>query len=174
MTAARAPAPAPSWAAPAKTSVPDAVKPTRLEYASWWRQWGAVIVDGVGAAAAAFGVVRLTVAVFGIKPSVQGLIDVLHDNVFSLIPLVVAVAVGIAVWHLVAVVVGATIGQRLFGLRLVNSRGRRPAAPRLVVRALVAGLGGALFLASPLYALLLDGRRRGFGDIVARTVAIRR
>ncbi len=167
-------APAPTWAVPSTAAIAPAVKPTRREYASWWRQLGAAIVDGTGAVVVVGGLVRLAFSVLGVKPSVQGLINALHDNLLQLAPVVIAIPVGIAVWHLLAVVLGATVGQRLFGLRLVDSRGRAPGVLRLVIRALVAGVGGALFLASPAWALLLDGRRRGFGDIIARTAAIRR
>ncbi len=165
---------APSWASPARVAVPDAVKPALRLYASWWRQWGAAAVDGLGALAAVAASVRLALFVLDIKATPQGLVDALHANIFSVLPVVLAIAVGIAGWHLTAIVFGATPGQRLFGLRLVDGRGHRPALPRLVIRALVNGVFGATFLISPLWALLLDGRRRGFGDIVAGTVAIHR
>jgi uncharacterized RDD family membrane protein YckC len=86
--------------------------------------------------------------------------------------LVLAVPVGFFVWHAVAVALQGTPGQRLLGLRLVDKSGQTPAKPRLVVRAVVQAVAALLFLAGPAWALLVDGRRRGFGDIVAGTVAV--
>jgi uncharacterized RDD family membrane protein YckC len=163
----------PGWAAPAKAAVPAAVKPRRLEYASWWRQWCAAIVDGVGSAAVVLGLVRLVMLALSIKPSTQGLIDALHSNVLQLVPVAAAWPIGVFVWHLLALAFGSTVGQRLLGLRLVDSHGHRAGPIRLVIRALVAG-ATSVFLIGPAWALLLDGRRRGFGDIVARTAAIHR
>jgi uncharacterized RDD family membrane protein YckC len=78
----------------------------------------------------------------------------------------------VALWHLSALVLQATPGQRLWRLRLVDQQGRRPAALRLVVRAMVAGLGVLAVFAGPAWALLIDSRRRGPGDIVAGTIAV--
>ncbi len=153
--------------------MPAAVKPRRLEYASWWRQGCAAIVDGVGSTAVVFGLVRLVMLALSIKPSTQGLIDALHENVLQLVPVAVAWPVGVALWQLLALALGSTVGQRLLGLRLVDSHGHRAGPIRLVIRALVTGAASVFFI-GPAWALLLDGRRRGFGDIVARTVAIHR
>jgi uncharacterized RDD family membrane protein YckC len=144
-----------------------------VEVSSLAAQWGAAVVDGVGAAAVVVGVMRLMMASMGVRPSVQGVVDALHDNAASLLPLVVAVPVGVALWHLSALVLQATPGQRLWRLRLVDQQGRRPAALRLVVRAIVQGAGVLAVFAGPAWALLIDGRRRGPGDIVAGTVAVR-
>jgi uncharacterized RDD family membrane protein YckC len=163
----------PSWAAPAKAAVPAAIKPRRLEYASWWRQWCAAIVDGAGSAAVVFGLVRLAMWALSIKPSTQALIDALHSNVLQLVPVAVAWPLGVALWHGLALAFGGTPGQRLLGLRLVDNHGHSAGPIRLAIRAIVAGTT-AVFLVGPTWALLVDGRRRGCGDIVARTVAIHR
>jgi len=94
-------------------------------------------------------------------------------SLVMLVTLVVAVPVGVALWHLSALVLQATPGQRLWRLRLVDQQGRRPAALRLVVRAIVQGVGVLAVFAGPAWALLIDGRRRGPGDIIAGTVAVR-
>lgn len=135
-------------------------------------QLGAALVDGVGAAVLVAGVTRALLGVLGIKPSVQGVVDALHTNAPSLLPLLLAVPVGVGVWQLTSLLLKATPGQRLFRLRLVDGAGRPPAVPRLVLRAAVNAVGVLMLLAGPAFALLIDARRRGPGDVVAGTVAV--
>jgi uncharacterized RDD family membrane protein YckC len=136
------------------------------------RQWGAAGVDGVGVAVAVTVALRALLAALDIRPSAQGVVDALHADPLTVAPLLLAIPLGFFAWHLLAVALQATPGQRLIGLRLVDRAGRKPALARLVVRAFGQAIGGLLLGAGPAWALLVDGRRRGFGDIVAGTVAV--
>jgi uncharacterized RDD family membrane protein YckC len=136
------------------------------------RQWGAAMVDGVGIAAAVFVALRALLAASGVRPSVQAVVDALHQDPVAVAPLLLAIPSGVFAWHALAARLQGTPGQRLMGLRLVDRMGRKPTLPRLVVRAGVQALAALLCLAGPAWALLVDGRRRGLGDIVAGTVAV--
>jgi len=109
----------------------------------------------------------------GLKASVQAVVDALHVDVMTIVPLLLMVPLGATLWHGLAVVLGATPGQRAAELRLVTTTGAAPAKARLVLRAVVQGLSIGLFLCGPAFAFFLDGQRRGPGDVVARTVAVR-
>ncbi len=134
----------------------------------------ALVVDGVGAGAVVAGLAYASLQTLGMKVSLQGIIDATHQNLAGVLPALLCVPAGVALWHLAAVPLGATVGQRVVGLRLVTGLGTPAPAPRLVLRALVAGLAALPLLAGPAFALFLDTKRRGPGDIVAGTVAIKR
>lgn len=144
----------------------------KLAVAGAVRQLGAAVVDGAGIAGAVFIALRALLAALDVRPTVQGVVDALHADPVTVAPLLLAIPLGFFAWHVLAVGLQGTPGQRLLGLRLVDRVGQKPAAPRLVVRAVVQAVGALLFFAGPAWALLVDGRRRGFGDIVAGTVAV--
>jgi uncharacterized RDD family membrane protein YckC len=159
----------PATSTPARTPKPVTVK---LAVPGTLRQLGAALVDGVGVGVAVFAALRALLAALDVRPTVQGVVDALHENPVTVAPLLLAVPLGFFAWHLVAVALQGTPGQRLVGLRLVDKVGQKPALPGLVVRAVAQAVGGLLFFAGPAWALLVDGRRRGFGDVVAGTVAV--
>jgi uncharacterized RDD family membrane protein YckC len=146
----------------------------RLTVATATRQLGAGLIDGVGIAIVTFAFMRLVLAQQGTRPTLQGVVDALHVDVMTGLPLVLMVPVAAVLWHLLAVPLVGTPGQRALGLALTTMTGARPGAGRLAVRAAVQGVAVGAFLAGPAFALFIDGRRRGPGDIVARTVAVRR
>ncbi len=145
-----------------------------LEIASTAQQMFAAVVDAVGVVVVVAAALRATLAAVGIHPTLQSLTDVVHGAPTRLVPVVVVAALALLVWEASAVLLGATPGQRLVGLRLVDTRGARPSRARLAVRAIVASVGVAAFLAGPAFALFLDRLRRGPGDVVVGTVAVRR
>jgi uncharacterized RDD family membrane protein YckC len=137
-------------------------------------QVGALVVDSVGAGAVVVAFGWLSLQALGVKATLQGVIDATHADLAGVLPALLCLPAGVMVWHLLAVVLGATVGQRLVGLRLVGGQGAPAGAPRLVLRAVVAGLGAFMLFAGPAFALFLDAKRRGPGDIVAGTVAVKR
>lgn len=68
---------------------------------------------------------------------------------------------------------GATIGKYVMGLRVVTADGRRLRPRRAILRAL-AYTPSALALYLGFLAVLVDDRRRGWHDKIARTVVIYR
>jgi uncharacterized RDD family membrane protein YckC len=145
-----------------------------LDAASAAQQWTAMVVDAVLLAGVELLLVRATLGVLGIRPSAQALIDAFHGSPTRLLPVVVVALLGLLLGHAGAVVLGASPGQRLLGLRLVDTSGSPPARPRLMVRAVLGALGMLLFLAGPAFALFLDRQRRGPADVLVGTVAVRR
>jgi uncharacterized RDD family membrane protein YckC len=67
--------------------------------------------------------------------------------------------------------VGATLGKRLLGLRVVGPDGRRPGPGRSALRAAVAVLGTTLLGAGPLLALFTRSGR-ALHDLVAGTAVV--
>jgi uncharacterized RDD family membrane protein YckC len=181
-SSSRAAGPAPPPAAQAQAQAPATTnaRPTaparpvtlKLAVPGALRQWGAAMVDGLGVAAAVFVALRALLAASGVRPSVQAVVDALHQDPVAVAPLLLAIPSGVFAWHALAARLQGTPGQRLVGLRLVDRMGRRPTLPRLLVRAGLQALATLLCLAGPAWALLVDGRRRGVGDIVAGTVAV--
>jgi uncharacterized RDD family membrane protein YckC len=145
-----------------------------LTVASPVRHGAAVAVDGLGTAAVTLGLVAGVLAALGVPATWQSLVDVVHRDPARFLPLCVAVVVGVFGWSLWPLLLGATAGQRLCGLRLVGAEGAAPSRARLVVRAVVATVGTLAFLAGPAWALFLDRWRRNPGDVVARTVVVER
>lgn len=66
---------------------------------------------------------------------------------------------------------GRTLGEAVFGLRVVRSDGRRVGLGRSLIRFLFMTLGLTLLGLGYLW-MLVDRRRRTWGDIVARTVVV--
>ena len=66
---------------------------------------------------------------------------------------------------------GRTLGEAIFGLRVVRGDGRRVKFLRATVRFIFPTLGVGFFGLGFLW-ILVDRRRRTWGDIVARTVVI--
>ena len=126
--------------------------------------------------ALAMDAVALTVG-FAVASGVVGLILSLFTAVQVTSPgAVVGVAGG---WTLVVVsyfvlfwtLAGATPGMRLMRMRVLDGRGEPPRLGRAVLR-----LIGAVLAAIPLFAgyllVLVDDRRRGLHDMIARTVVV--
>jgi uncharacterized RDD family membrane protein YckC len=126
--------------------------------------------------ALAMDAVALTVG-FAVASGVVGLILSLFTAVQVTSPgAVVGVAGG---WTLVVAsyfvlfwtLAGATPGMRVMRMRVLDGRGEPPRLGRAVLR-----LIGAVLAAIPLFAgyllVLVDDRRRGLHDMIARTVVV--
>ncbi|MEN3283558.1 MAG: hypothetical protein V7607_4698 [Solirubrobacteraceae bacterium] len=126
--------------------------------------------------ALAMDAAALTVG-FAVASGVVGLILSLFTAVEVTSPgAVIGVAGG---WTLVVVgyfvlfwtLAGATPGMRLMRMRVVDRRGEPPGLGRAALR-----LVGAVLAALPLFAgyllVLVDDRRRGLHDMIARTVVV--
>jgi hypothetical protein len=144
----------------------------RLELPGAGRHLVAAVVDAVGITAMLALCLWFVVRIGGVRPSPQGVIDALHASPLDVVPLAASLPVAFFVWHLLALAFSGTPGQRVAGLVLVDAAGRRPSRARLVVRAAGQALGGVLFLAGPAWALLVDARRRGLGEILTGTCAV--
>lgn len=145
-----------------------------IEVASLPQQAVAACVDAAGTVVVVGGIVRAALSVLDIRPTLQALTDVVHSAPARLVPVALAAVVALLAWQAITVAVGASPGQRIVGLRLVDAEGAAPSRRRLLVRALVASVGVLVFLAGPAFALFLDRLRRGPGDIVAGTIPVRR
>ncbi|OJH42882.1 RDD family protein [Cystobacter ferrugineus] len=174
--------------APAPRAAPPAVKPAAMAAtdgevharpASLWRRLLAFGVD----ASAIFGVVALYLllasSVAGVQaPStsltgldlfvlqVRSLQSVLIPGAILLILLsLVYCAVAAFLWN------GRTLGRRLLGLRLVDTRGQAPAPGRAVVRALLASVSFGFFLAG-FWMALFDRRGQTLHDKLTSTYVV--
>jgi uncharacterized RDD family membrane protein YckC len=138
------------------------------------RQWCAAVVDG-GLTTVVVGLlVRAALALVGIRPTLQGLIDVAHEAPVMLLSVALVACCGVVACALLSVVLKASLGQRVCRVRLVDAHGETPSRTRLIARAVLNAAASLFFLAGPAYALFLDRRRRSPGDVVAGTVAILR
>jgi len=156
---------------------PSTTSPTGrrvLTVATGPRQWAAAAIDACLLVGVELAAVRALLALLDVRPTFQALTDVAHTSPARLVPVLVLAVVALLAGHLASLALAASPGQRLVGLRLVDGDGGRPSRGRLAVRATVGAVGTLLFLAGPAFALFLDQRRRGPGDIVAGTVAVRR
>ncbi|WNG31417.1 RDD family protein [Cystobacter fuscus] len=176
--------PAPS----APRAAPPAVKPAAMAAAdgevharpaSLWRRLLAFGVD----ASAIFGVVALYLllasSVAGVQApattltgldlfllQVRSLQSVLIPGAILLILLsLVYCAVAAFLWN------GRTLGRRLLGLRLVDTRGQAPAPGRAVVRALLASVSFGFFLAG-FWMALFDRRGQTLHDKLTSTYVV--
>lgn len=174
--------------APAPRAAPPAVKPAAMAAtdgevharpASLWRRLLAFGVD----ASAIFGVVALYLllasSVAGTQApattltgldlfllQLRSLQSVLIPGVILLIILsLVYCAVAAFLWN------GRTLGRRLLGLRLVDTRGQAPAPGRAVVRALLASVSFGFFLAG-FWMALFDRRGQTLHDKLTSTYVV--
>ncbi|MDP2340236.1 MAG: RDD family protein [Deltaproteobacteria bacterium] len=147
---------------------------TRLQIVTFPRQWAAAAVDAAGAFLFVAGAVRLALSALDLRATTQAVVEVVHADPLSLIPVVVAGAAGLLLWHLLPLLLSASPGQRLLQLTLVDKAGGKPARARLVLRAVVAAVSTLCFFAGPAWGLFVDQQRRAFADVVAGTVAVRR
>jgi hypothetical protein len=145
-----------------------------LDIASTSQQVAAAAIDALGIAAVVTVALRATMAAVDIRPTLQGVTDVVHGDWVRLVPVVAGAALAVLAFEALSVVLCGSPGQRLVGLQLVDRKGAHPSRGRLAVRAVVASVGVAAFLAGPAFALFLDRLRRGPGDVVVGTVAVRR
>lgn len=148
----------------------------RFELARGGRWFAANAID---AAVGALFVGAALVGTFlglGVQPAPQLLIDFAHASpsgvlaVFISVPFVVlCLVLGVPV-----MVLGATTGQFALGLRVVSARTGKSLPPlRAALRGVASALGTVCFAAGPLWGILVDRRRRGLGDLLARSVVVR-
>lgn len=93
------------------------------------------------------------------------------DNTDSLLPEVVFLGGSFVYFAGAWWVFGRTVGEAVFGLRVVRGNGRRITVARAVVRFVFMTLGLSLLGLGYLW-MLIDKRRRTWGDIVAGTVMV--
>ena len=140
---------------------------TRPQYAGLVTRFVAFVIDAAIVVLIAFivvGSVSLALSVFG--KSIDDL------------PTAVNVVFGVAGWillntaYFVVALVGQTVGQRVMRVRVERARG----GGRISVWRGIIRLAGAVLAAIPLFAgylpILVDDRRRGFQDWLARTVVV--
>lgn len=147
-----------------------------LVLGSGWRLALARLVDAALSLALAGTALFGALTALGVRFAVQPLVDYLHQ---SPVP-AAAVLLGtpfaaFALYQALSVLVlRGTLGCRLAGLRVVAlTDGSRPGLVRSVVRGVAAAAGALLFGSGPLWGIFVDRRRRGLGDIVARSVVVR-
>lgn len=172
------PAPAePDTASTAAVPLPArALPPSVLVLGSGARLALARGTDALITAALAAVVLYASLLALGVRPAVQPIVDAAHGNPVALaVTLLGAPFVAVALYQALGVLLlGATVGGRLAGLRVVRMRdGAKPGALRALVRAALSALGTIAFGSGPLWGLLIDRRRRGLGDLVARCVTVR-
>lgn len=97
-----------------------------------------------------------------------------HAEPLRLLPVVVGGGLALLLWNLLPLVLGASPGQRLLRLRLVDASGHKPSFFRMLVRAFVSAVSTAFFFAGPAWGLLVDGKRRGLHDVIAGTVVVQK
>lgn len=115
------------------------VTPAPGVYAGFWRRVGAVIIDAI-----VLWVIGEVLAAVGVGES----IFTLQENVEAT-PTVSDSIVSTAITWVYFIVLngmGATVGKRLFGMRVIDEQGRPPGIRRGVIRYLIPGLGSILFL----------------------------
>ena len=100
--------------------------------------------------------------VLGTRSLPQALVAALSGSVAALF----AVMYDVGFWTLA----GQTPGKRLMGLLVVKANGERLKLGRAVVRWLGYWLSGILFLG--FLWVLVDGKRQGFHDKLARTIVV--
>ncbi|MET0405387.1 MAG: RDD family protein [Cystobacter sp.] len=175
------PVPPPAKSAPVPTPAPvsSAEGEVHARPASLWRRLLAFGVD----ACAIFAVVALYLllasSVAGVQRpestltgldafllQVRSLRSVLIPGVLLLVILSLAYcAVAAFLWN------GRTLGRRILGLRLVDTRGQAPAPARAVVRALLSGVSFGFFLAG-FWMALFDRRGQTLHDKLTSTYVV--
>lgn len=153
-----------------------ALPPPVLVLGSGWPLALARTVDAVLGGALVVAALWGALVVVGVRPAVQPVVDQAHaDPIPMAVVLLGAPFVAVALYQALSVLVlGGTVGCRVAGLRVVRQQdGARPGALRALVRGLASAFGTMLFGSGPLWGLLIDRRRRGLGDIVARSVMVR-
>ena len=156
---------------------PDlALPPAVLVLAGGWRLAAARAVDLVLTGATAAALLFAALSAVGVRAAVQPLVDQAHaDPLVMLAVMVGAPFFAVALYQAATVLLlGGTLGGRLVGLRVVRQHdGARPGALRVLVRGVATAVGVLAFGSGPLWGLLIDRRRRGLGDIVARSLMVR-
>ena len=133
------------------------------------------VIDTILCGATALLVARGILGMLSIKTSVQGLVDQAHADLGTFAGPIAAVLCVVALYHAaLPQLLRATPGQRAVGLELVDLRGGRPSTLRLIARGIFVSLTSVLFLIGPSWGFFVDRWRRGLGDLLARTVAVRR
>lgn len=161
---------------PARTPGAPAGRPTRgVELASG-RAWvAALAADAALTVLVTASACIAVLIVLGVRPAPQPIIDYAHASPAGALVVLLGVpfvVVGIA-QALPVALFGATIGHMAFDLRVVSSSTGQPLSrTRAAVRGLTTALGVLCFGAGPLWGLLVDGRRRGLGDVLAGSIVV--
>ena len=147
-----------------------------LVLGSGWRLALARLVDAALSLALAGAALFGALTVLGVRFAVQPLVDYLHQSPMPAAAVLLGTPFAVfALYQALSVLVlRGTFGCRLAGLRVVAlADGSRPGLVRSIVRGVAAAAGALLFGSGPLWGIFVDRRRRGLGDIVARSVVVR-
>jgi len=147
-----------------------------LVLGSGWRLALARLVDAALSLALAGAALFGALTVLGVRFAVQPLVDYLHQSPVPAAAVLLGTPFAVfALYQALSVLVlRGTLGCRLAGLRVVAlADGSRPGLVRSVVRGVAAAAGALLFGSGPMWGIFVDRRRRGLGDIVARSVVVR-
>ena len=145
--------------------------------ASLWRRALSWVFDLGIIAATVGGLLYAALAVIGDKP-VPGHLHGIDQVLFRLDPiaipaLVLTVLLAVLYTTMGAVLLqGRTLGRFLLGIRLVDSTGQAPRGVRALVRAILAIISFAFFLAG-FWLALFDRRGQTLHDKLTRTFVIR-
>ncbi|HET7826422.1 MAG TPA: RDD family protein [Anaeromyxobacter sp.] len=148
-----------------------------LRRAASWRRAAAAAVDVLPFAAGGFALGRALVRAASDLPApatgLDGFLDLLARERVIVLSVAAAVVLALAAYATLAhALAGATLGKRLFGLRLVGPDGARPTLARSAVRTALAGVSIALLgLGVALAFFTRSGR--ALHDLVARTWVVR-
>jgi uncharacterized RDD family membrane protein YckC len=141
-------------------------------------RWAAAAaVDAIVGSTIAFGAIASMLWSRGTRVAWQPVVDFVHADIAAgLVMLTAPPLAALVIAQLVSLfALGGSVGQRIAGLRVVNAaNGGRPGPAQLGLRAVASSLGIIALLMGPLWGMWMDRRRRGLGDLVARTLVVRR
>jgi hypothetical protein len=134
-----------------------------------------VVVDAMLQAVVVLPLAWLGMRVAASSSSLQAFVDALHSRgpVVLALPLLL-MWVGLLVVHAVGAVLGASVGQRAAGARLVHpTTGESPSRGRVVPLVFIAATTTMMLLVGPLFGVLFDAHRRSLAERLAGVVAVR-
>lgn len=142
----------------------------RLRRPATWRRAAAWAVDGAPFAALWAGALAALYARLPPPPGgATGAARIVDDGGAIALPLLAGIAILALVYQTLAhALAGATVGKRLFGLRVVGPDGRRPSLGRAAARAALSA-ASALILGLGLAAALFTRSGRSLHDISCGT-----
>src|SRR5439155_7518391 len=173
------PARAPAPSAPAEP-LPAGIEAVAATPASLWRRAGATLVDLLLAVGVGMAYLAIAAAVVGLKPPPSRLagLDALMVRAHALervllpgliLVLVLAASYGAVFGWLWG---GATLGRRLFGIRLVDRTGQAPTPLRASLRAVLSIVSFAAFLGG-FWLALFDRKGQTLHDKLTSTFVVR-
>ena len=150
----------------------------RVRVAGFWRRFVAGAIDAALLTAVCAALWALAASLLGgplprlrqLGP--DALLDVLvNGDALAVAGLVLAGAIGLAYFTIFHAVLGATVGKRLVGLRVIDGYGERPTLLRSALRA-ISYLPSAVVLMLGFLWIGFDREKRGLHDFIADTYVI--